>query len=211
MEAEQEWERAESDSLRPAMQVARGLLQGGGPAFLAIDGRCGSGKTFLAARMQAVFGCTVVHMDDFYLPLERRKRDWSTFPGGNMDFERLRREVLLPLRAGKTARYRPFDCQTGQMGEARELLPQALTVVEGSYSMHPAVGICYERKLFLTCSREEQARRIRRREGERMSMFQALWIPLEERYFLQYGIESGSDLVVDTSAGPSDRGDEGRI
>lgn len=208
MEAEQDWGRVDSDRFWPAMQAARALLEKGGPAFLAIDGRCGSGKTVLARRMHAEFGCPVIQMDDFYLPLERRAENWRSTPGGNMDFERLRREVFLPLREGCPARYRPFDCRTGRMGEERELLPHPLTVVEGSYSMHPALGVRYERTLFLTCSGEEQLRRIRRREGDRASMFQALWIPLEERYFQQYGIESGSSLVVDTGAGPLDRKNE---
>ena len=35
--------------------------------LVAIDGRCGSGKTTLAAALQEMLQCPVVHMDDFFL------------------------------------------------------------------------------------------------------------------------------------------------
>ena len=193
-------EAEEYASFHPALQAAWKLIQTGRPSFLAIDGRCGSGKTRLASWMQAMFGCGVIHMDDFYLPMDKRGRNWREIPGGNLDFARLRNEVLVPLSAGNVVCYRPFDCRTGQLREEIRLSPPLLTVVEGSYSMHPALAGHYEKTFFLTCSKEEQACRLREREGGHYQTFQDLWIPLEEQYFRQYGIEHGSSLVLDTSS-----------
>ena len=40
--------------------------------IVAIDGRCGSGKTTLAARLQKDLYCRVFHMDDFFLRPQQR-------------------------------------------------------------------------------------------------------------------------------------------
>lgn len=45
------------------------------------------------------WGCRVVHTDDFYLPLVARCANWQEQPGANIDFIRLRNEVLQPLFA----------------------------------------------------------------------------------------------------------------
>ena len=38
------------------------------PLVLALDGRCGSGKSGLGDLMGRLLPCNVVHMDDYYLP-----------------------------------------------------------------------------------------------------------------------------------------------
>lgn len=82
----------------PILQAAL-LAAEHGPALLAIDGRCGSGKSTLAEFLAGQLGCRVVHTDDFYLPLASRCANWQEQPGANMDFIRLRNEVLQPLFA----------------------------------------------------------------------------------------------------------------
>lgn len=182
----------------PALLPLEQLVRQGKPAVVAVDGRCGSGKTSLARLADAVSGCcNVVHMDDFYLPPDRRGVDWQEVPGGNMDLARLRDEVLLPLRRGEAAVYRPFDCQTGRFGPPVELEGGGLTLVEGSYSL--LLPEYYDYTIFLTCSKEEQTARLQKREGDYFHAFEERWIPMEERYFAQCGVEQSSSLVVDTT------------
>lgn len=72
------------------------------PLVLALDGRCGAGKTTLANALAAQFaGCTLLHTDDFYLPPARRCPDWAHTPCANMDLTRLRDEALRPAYAGR--------------------------------------------------------------------------------------------------------------
>ena len=170
-------------------------------SIVAIDGRCGSGKSSLAAAIAHTFSCEVVHMDDFYLPPQCRGEDWMDHPAGNMDLERLREQVLEPLRGGRRGEYRPFVCRTGEFGVARALIPGQFTIVEGSYSHHPVLARDYDLKIFLTCTREAQERRILVREQDQMrfARFQQIWMPLEERYFQTFFIQEGADLVLDTS------------
>lgn len=183
----------------PVLSRVYGLAQRKDAAVVAIDGRCGSGKTYLAGMIRKLFSCNICHMDDFYLPLEQRRENWTEIPGGNMDFRRFLTEVLHPAGTGKTILYRPYDCKRNRMGETVRMAFCGLTVVEGSYSRHPVLAGEYDLAIFLTCSREEQRRRLQVREGSRFSAFEKMWIPMEENYLEHFSIETGSHLVIDTT------------
>lgn len=170
------------------------------PAIIAIDGRCGSGKTSFAELVGRLFSCNVFHMDDYYLPLASRLENWKSHPAGNMDLERFHQDVLLPAKAGEQVVYCPYDCQMGQMKEKQLFKPSRLTVVEGSYSQHPLLAEYYDLKIFLTCSGKEQESRLRAREGSHFTAFKEQWIPMEENYFEHCAVETGSDIVVDTGS-----------
>lgn len=182
-----------------ALAALEALAASDGPVIAAVDGRCGSGKSTLARAAAERLGCAVVHTDDFYLPFADRAPGWQNMPCANMDLARLRREVLEPFRAGERALSRPYRCMEGRFGPETVLPAGGLLLVEGSYSLHPALADLYSLKIFLTCAAEEQERRLRAREGERFSAFEQLWIPLEEAYFQQFGVEKDA-LRVDTGA-----------
>ena len=55
---------------------------------VVIDGMCGSGKTTLAALLEKVYGCTIFHMDDYFLRPEQRTAERYAERGGNVDRER---------------------------------------------------------------------------------------------------------------------------
>ncbi len=183
----------------PALLRIEALLAEGRRAVVAVDGRCGSGKTRLAQLLADLYPCSVFHMDDFSLPPGRRPPDWEETPGGNMDLARFAAEVLVPARAGEAVTCRPYDCRAGALLPPVRLPARPLTVVEGSYSLHPALGDRCDLKIFLTCSRKEQERRLKAREGAYFTAFEERWIPMEERYIRRCGAEERSDIVVDTS------------
>lgn len=176
---------------------AEELAKSGHAVILAVDGRCGSGKTGLGNALGRAFGCPVVHTDDYYLPFDRRPEGWRSVPAANMDFARLRAEVLDPWRAGQNALYRPYNCHDGRFSPETPLPGGGLLVLEGSYSHHPDLG-AYDLTVFVTCPPECQARRLQEREGENYENFLRCWIPLEEGYFSAFGVEEKADLVVDT-------------
>ena len=170
------------------------------PVVLALDGRCGSGKTTMAAALAEQFPDSIVlHTDDFYLPPADRVPGWEQTPCANMDLARLRDEVLAPACAGKPALYQAYSCREGAYLPVQQLAAQPLVILEGSYSHHPLLTDCETLRVFVTCSQAEQTRRLRAREGARYANFVARWIPLEEGYFAQYGIEERADFVVDTT------------
>lgn len=184
---------------QPVLARAEELAASGERVILAIDGRCGSGKSALAELLAQRFGCCVFHMDDFYLPPAQRTAQWETIPCANMDLERFRQEVLLPASRGECVRYRPYRCAAGRLGAVQTVQPPALNVVEGSYAMHPLLRPYYDAAVFLTCTPQAQLRRLRAREGAHCDVFVNRWIPLEEAYLRAYQVEQSCEITMDTS------------
>ena len=120
-------------------------------------------------------------------------------PCANMDLARLRDEALRPAYAGQPVQYRAYSCRKGAYQPAQELAAQPLVILEGSYSHHPLLTGYETLRVFVTCSKDEQVRRLQEREGERYANFAARWIPLEEGYFAKYQIAENADFVVDTT------------
>mgnify|MGYP002508335113 FL=1 len=177
---------------------AEALAAGLGRAVVALDGRCASGKTTLAARLARERGWSVVHMDHFFLRPEQRTPQRYAQPGGNVDHERFLEEVLLPLRRGERPVYRPFDCHAQALRPPIALEPGPVVLVEGSYACHPALWEHYDLRAFLTVNPALQLERIRAREGEEQARtFQERWIPLEERYFSACGVEARCDYRLE--------------
>lgn len=166
--------------------------------LVAIDGRCGSGKTTLAKAICERSETAVVHMDDFFLRSEQRTPERFTEPGGNVDRERFLEEVLVPLSAGREVTYRPYNAHSQCFLEPVRLGARPIVLVEGSYSCHPALWDYYDLHVFLDIDPAEQLRRIESRNGkEGLAMFQARWIPLEEAYFQAFSPESRCELCFE--------------
>lgn len=187
------------ESMKSAIDRVERLLAEGRCAFVAIDGPCASGKTVFAASLHERFGGNVLHMDDFFLRPEQRTPERFAEPGGNVDRERFEAEVLKPLAAGKAVRYRPWDCHTGDFATSRSVEPAALTVVEGSYSMHPALRGYYDLTMCLIVDPSERLRRLEARNPRMLQRFIDERIPLENRYFESTNTQGSADLLVDTA------------
>ncbi len=168
-----------------------------GNHVIAIDGRCAAGKTTLAHYLSKNLGAGVVHMDDFFLPTALRTAERLAEPGGNVHYERFMEEVIPFLKTGRAFSYQKFDCSMMQLGGRREVLASSIVIVEGAYSCNPKLSDYMSLKLFMDVDKEEQLRRIRNRNGEeKMKMFQKKWIPMEEAYFAEYGIEEQADIII---------------
>lgn len=167
--------------------------------IIAIDGRCAAGKTTLAALLSEKTGCVVVHADCFFLRPEQRTEERLNTPGGNIDYERLKSEVMLPISRGEPFSYRRFDCKVMNFAENIFVENDKPIIIEGSYSCHPVLWDFYDLRIFLTTDYETQLKRIERRNGaERVSDFRDRWIPLEEKYFAAYRIAERCDLCFMT-------------
>ena len=164
--------------------------------IVAIDGKCTSGKTTLAAKLAEIYDCNVFHMDDFFLRPEQRTPERFAEIGGNVDYERFKDEILIPLQAGKQFRYRPFDCATMTLAQPVVFTPGRLTVIEGSYSHHPYFGDAYDLRVFLTADPQLQRERILQRPAFLHQRFFEEWIPMELAYFRQFDIQEKSHLVL---------------
>ena len=163
---------------------------------IAVDGRAASGKTTLARQLGGVLEAPVVHMDDFFLPLDLRKPERFVQPGGNVHYERFMTEVLPYLGRQEAFTYRIFDCSRKDFFGERRIAAAPWRIVEGAYSMHPRFGDYADLKVFYDIGSEEQMRRIRRRNGAAARVFAERWIPLEEKYIRAAHVRERADLVI---------------
>ena len=170
--------------------------------ILAIDGRCGSGKSTLGKLISEVYHCPLIHMDDFYLPKEMRTEDRYNEPGGNVHYERFEDEVYLNILKGEDFKYGVFSHKVMGVYTYNEVKASERYVIEGSYSFHPQLRKYSDFKVFLTQNKESQKQRIIKRNGEEIwKMFESKWIPLEELYFSSEDLESIANVVIDVSEG----------
>lgn len=175
------------------------LLSTGKQIVIAIDGNCTAGKTTLASALEKEYDCNIFHMDDFFLRPEQRTPERYAQPGGNVDYERFREEVLLPLKTGNAFSYSPFVCKTFTLGERVQVVPKQLNIVEGTYSFHPYFGNPYDLRIFLSADRETQKERILQRPLHLIDRFISDWIPMEKCYFDALQIPESADIRLDMS------------
>lgn len=167
-----------------------------GKVVIAIDGRCGAGKTTLGNYLSTVLDANLFHMDDYFLrPIQRTKERYEE-PGGNVDRERFKEEIGDLLHTDKDIVYTPFDCKTMALTSPIHIKQKRITIVEGSYSLHPYLRDLYDISIFMTISDSLRIERIQKRNPDKVNDFINKWIPLEERYFLTYEIEDTCDYVL---------------
>ena len=166
---------------------------------IAVDGFCGSGKSTLGDMLRKTYDANLISTDVFFLPGELRSEERFLTPGGNIHHERFIDEVGSIVR-NEPFSYRVFDCSVMDYTSTVTVMPKRVSIVEGSYSLHPKLSPLYDIKVFLKVSAEQQLSRISARNGEEaLKMFIDRWIPLEMEYFKAFEIEENADLVFDTT------------
>ena len=165
--------------------------------LVALDGPCATGKTTLGGFLSRLYCCPLFHMDDFYLPPERKTAQRLAEPGGNVDAERFFTDVLSPLSRGETVHYRPYHCHSNALGEEIAVPSAPLAVVEGVYSLRPELQPYYHVKCFLDVPWSTRRARLLGRNGpEGLERFEKLWIPLEDAYFRAFPIRECCDVIL---------------
>ena len=181
-------------------ESAERLIAARGAIVMALDGQAAAGKTTLAAAVASrVPGAFVVHMDDFFLPPEKRTPEYAARTLANADIERFSEEVLLPLAAGGPVSYRPYRFHPTPCFLSAVHLPgdRRLVVVEGAYCLHPALFSHYDLRALMTVSPETQRQRILLRNGEAMlARFLSEWIPKENQHIGTRRLAQRCDAVI---------------
>lgn len=168
-----------------------------GVRIIAIDGPSASGKSTLGAGLAAILGAQLIHMDDFFLPLDMRTPERLKEPGGNIHYERFAEEILPHIGVGKPFTYRVFDCETMTYARTRRVEAAPYIIVEGSYSHHPLFNDYMDLKVVSDVAQGEQLKRVLSRNGDEIAdMFTTKWIPMEEEYFNAFGVKKNAHIVV---------------
>ena len=175
------------------------LLKKKNDVIIAIDGKCGAGKTTLGQYLRENYDASLFHMDDFFLQKRQRTEKRYQTPGGNIDYERFYDTVIKPLLKGHEVHYQKFDCQKMELDDDIEIIPyHHINIIEGTYSMHPYFHHYYDLSIVMNIPDEKQESRILKREGpKQLEMFKNKWIPLEKLYFNHLDIFSQADILLD--------------
>jgi hypothetical protein len=164
-----------------------------GPVRLVVvDGPAGSGKTTFAGRLgAALHSAPVVPMDDLY-------EGWTGLADGV--WERLERQVLAPLRAGRPGRYQAYDWHTGQFTDWRDVPLAPALVVEGVGSAALPVDPWATLRVWVEAPPRLRMARGIARDGAALGAEWARWMSLETAHFAADGTRSRADLLVDGTA-----------
>ena len=178
-----------------ATRVTRAPARLGRTRLVCIDGPAGSGKTSLAAALQAQLDdAAVLHMDDVY-------RGWDT------DFAevqaRLRAQVVEPLAHERAARYQRYDWDAGRFDAWVELPPPAVLLLEGvgsgATSLDPVISLL----LWVDADRDVRISRGVARDGEDVLPKWLAWMEHEEVEHTRQRTRERADLRL-RGDGPDD-------
>lgn len=158
-----------------------------GLILIAIDGFGGSGKSFLANSLKVKFPeITIVEMDDFYSPELKRA-----------DFERVLKQVIIPLKQGLVSNYQIYDWKNDKLVDAKPISSNSLVIVEGVYSLTKELLNNYDIKIWVKCSPEVGLERGVARDGEEnRAKWIYDWMPLEKSYEKTQNPSNMADFII---------------
>jgi uridine kinase len=135
-------------------------------ALVAITGGSGAGKSWLADRLQRLFGDQAgrIMQDSFYrdrshLPVEERSRINFDHPDA-LDWECFR-DVLAAVAAGREARVPTYDFSSHcRIAGTEAITPRPIMIVDGLWLLHhPEVRPLFSLGIFVHCPESERLRR----------------------------------------------------
>jgi uridine kinase len=179
------------------------------PLVIAFDGGSGAGKSTLAVMLAEQLNATLIQSDDFYAA-NISDAEWEALSPqalaeSAIDWRRLRTEALEPLRAGKPARWHPFDFVAGVRPDGtyamsqnvEERQPAAVIVLDGAYSTRPELADLIDLSILVDVPLAVRHERLAAREdAEFLAAWHARWDVAEEYYFTVVRPKTAFDLVV---------------
>jgi molybdenum cofactor guanylyltransferase len=177
------------------------------PVVIAIDGPSCSGKSILATAIALRSGAAVLEGDDFYRDMlpslsaaQREAMSDAAVVDAVIDWERLRDEGLLPLRAGHAATFQPYDwdANNGRLAPAKTVPAAKLIIVEGVYAARPELADLIDFAIYLSIDPGVRAKRYAQRQDD--PGWRGFWERGEVYYFSDVRPPASFDLQLDAEA-----------
>lgn len=174
-----------------------------GGRLVCVDGPSGAGKSTLARAVveaagrvpggpgSVLGGVRLLVMDDHY-------EGWDGLP---TVAERLRREVLAPLAAGRPGRYRRWDWVADAWAEEHVVEPVGLLVLEGVGAASRAWADLTTTTVWVDAPADLRLARAVARDGEASRPHLERWARSEAEVLPREGARERADLLVDGASG----------
>ncbi|MDQ3698316.1 MAG: (d)CMP kinase [Gemmatimonadota bacterium] len=190
--------------------VQRMLDEHGGPVLVALDGPSGAGKSTVAAALAAVTRAVVVPTDDFF-SAEITAAQWDARGAPErardaIDWRRLRRDALEPLRAGRAAEWHSFDFAAGERLDGTYAMsfdvvrrdPAPVIILDGAYSTRPELADLIDLSILIEVPAAVRLQRLAAREAPAFfAAWHARWDAAEAFHFTHVRPPATFDLIVD--------------
>ena len=117
--------------------------------------------------------------------------------GALFDWERLRDQVLMPMKNNQSCKFQRHDWGTDKLEEWHEITACKLLIIEGVYSTRQELRKYYDRKLWVVTSYGTRLERGVHRDGEEArAMWTDTWMPAEIDYELKHQGPANADILI---------------
>jgi uridine kinase len=149
--------------------------------IVGIGGHGAAGKTTLA---RSIPGAAIVSTDEF----------WT---GSGFALDRVKTDVLGPLRQGVVASYESWNWVTKTSNGTRQVEPGGVVIIEGVCALHEMFREYYDLKVWVETPREVCLERAVERDGEsERNQWVNVWMPNEDAYVERDQPLSCADLIL---------------
>jgi len=159
-----------------------------GVRLVALDGRSGSGKSWLAERLAGPIGAPVIHLEDLY-------PGWD---GLAATAEVLAGWVTGPLGRGEPARWRRFDWDAMRYAEWHRTGPADVIILEGCGSVRTGLASTYAARIWAEAPAATRRQRLRARpDWGAYAPHAGPWAQAEDRLYQAEQTRRHCDFVID--------------
>ena len=158
----------------------------GSCVLVAIDGRSCSGKTTLAADLEAALGASVVHLEYLY-------HGWDGLAAG---VETAVSHVLQPMSRGESATVPQWDWYAGGWAEPIEVPVPKFLILEGVGAASSAVREYASLTIWLEVPEADRRSRAQARDWDTFADHWDQWAAQEDELFSVEGLPERADLVL---------------
>jgi uridine kinase len=170
--------------------------------LVGIDGGAGAGKTtfahwFAETIKETMTPVSIVRIDNFCRPSAERQKDYVVV--SDLDWKRLRDQVLIPLQSGVAARFQLYDWPADRLKDWVTIDVGGVTIVDGVTATRNEISGYYDLRIWFSCPRDIRVSRLLGR-GDTSAAEIKHWIPSEDRYIASHAPEKTAHLVIDSTA-----------
>jgi len=191
--------------IQEVVQCVTRLVAPGRSVLVGIDGGAGSGKTTFARLLvesvrEMKIPAALVLTDNFFRPsAERVNHQFPLATVSDIDWERLRDQVIVPLRSGKTARFQLYDWPADRLKDWVAIDVSGVTIIDGITATRNELTDYYDLRIWFSCPRDIRVSRLLGR-GDTSAAEIDHWMPGEDDYIASHSPERNAHLIVDSEA-----------